>query len=192
VQFEGQRNQDACECAGPTPHPGAADQPTVVITPGDKLDLTQILPGASLAHDLGNLGNFMQVLGSATNDPGFGPGTKPAIEVRAPAASAIINLEGQRQAGAQGPAEPPIAGLAAALSRIAQAAETTGQTRPVIATSIVWRRAVCAINTRRLLLIKDCIAISARLFFTSRGESGCAPSLTWSKTSPGLRRSNMR
>jgi hypothetical protein len=35
----------------------------------------------------------MQVLGSAANDPGLGPDTKPALEVSGPADSAIINLE---------------------------------------------------------------------------------------------------
>src|SRR6202035_821134 len=48
---------------------------------GDKLDLTQILAGAPLVHDLANLGNFVRVLGSGSNDPGFGPGTKTSLEI---------------------------------------------------------------------------------------------------------------
>jgi len=61
---------------------------------GDKLDLTQILAGAPLAHDLANLGSFVQVLGAAANDPGFGAGTKTALAVTGPDGSAIVNLEG--------------------------------------------------------------------------------------------------
>ncbi|MGA7262335.1 MAG: type I secretion C-terminal target domain-containing protein, partial [Stellaceae bacterium] len=61
---------------------------------GDKLDLTKILAGAPLAHDLANLGNFVKVLGSGHNDPGFGPGTKTSLEVTGPHGSAVVNLEG--------------------------------------------------------------------------------------------------
>ena len=61
---------------------------------GDKLDLTKILAGAPLAHDLANLGNFVKVLGSGHNDPGFGPGTKTSLEVTGPHGSAVLNLEG--------------------------------------------------------------------------------------------------
>ena len=61
---------------------------------GDKLDLTQILAGASLAHDLANLGNFVQVLGSAANDLGFGAGTKTSLEITGPHGTAVVNLEG--------------------------------------------------------------------------------------------------
>jgi hypothetical protein len=61
---------------------------------GDKLDLTQILAGAPLAHDLANLGNFVKVLGYGSNDPGFGAGTKTSLEVTGPHGSAVVNLEG--------------------------------------------------------------------------------------------------
>jgi hypothetical protein len=60
----------------------------------DKLDLTQLLAGAPLAHDLTNIGNFVQVLGSGPNDPGFGSGTKTTLEVSGPGGSAVVNLEG--------------------------------------------------------------------------------------------------
>jgi hypothetical protein len=61
---------------------------------GDKLDLTKILAGAPLAHDLANLGNFVKVLGYGQNDPGFGAGTKTSLEVTGPHGSAVVNLEG--------------------------------------------------------------------------------------------------
>jgi hypothetical protein len=61
---------------------------------GDKLDLTQILAGVPLAHDLANLGHFVKVLGHGRNDPGFGPGTKTSLEVTGPHGSAVVNLEG--------------------------------------------------------------------------------------------------
>ena len=64
------------------------------LTEGDKLDLTRILAGAPLAHDLTNLGNFVKVLGHGQNDPGFGPGTKTTLEVTGPHGSAVVNLEG--------------------------------------------------------------------------------------------------
>jgi hypothetical protein len=59
-----------------------------------KLDLTKILAGAPLAHDLANLGNFVKVLGYGKNDPGFGPGTKTTLEVTGPHGTAVVNLEG--------------------------------------------------------------------------------------------------
>jgi hypothetical protein len=61
---------------------------------GDKLDLRHILAGAPLAHDLANLGHFVKVLGHGSNDPGFGPGTKTALEVTGPHGTAVVNLEG--------------------------------------------------------------------------------------------------
>ena len=61
---------------------------------GDKLDLTKILAGAPLAHDLANLSNFVQVLGHGRNDPGFGSGIKTTLEVTGPHGSAVVNLEG--------------------------------------------------------------------------------------------------
>jgi hypothetical protein len=64
------------------------------LTQGDKLDLTRILAGAPLAHDLANLGEFVKVLGSGRNDPGFGPGTKTTLEVSGLHGSAVVNLEG--------------------------------------------------------------------------------------------------
>jgi hypothetical protein len=63
------------------------------LTGGGKLDFTKILAGAPLAPDLANLGKFVQVLGSGTNDPGFGPGTKTTLEVTGPQGSAVVHLE---------------------------------------------------------------------------------------------------
>ncbi len=61
---------------------------------GDRLDLRQILAGAPLAHDLANLDRFVKVLGHGKNDPGFGPGTKTALEITGPHGTAVVNLEG--------------------------------------------------------------------------------------------------
>jgi hypothetical protein len=61
---------------------------------GDTLNLTKILAGAPLAHDLANLGKFVKVLGYGRNDPGFGAGTKTTLEVSGLHGSATINLEG--------------------------------------------------------------------------------------------------
>ena len=60
---------------------------------GDKLDLTKILAGAHLAHDLSNLSQFVKVLGYSSNDPGFGPGTKTTLEIVGPNGTGIVNLE---------------------------------------------------------------------------------------------------
>ena len=59
---------------------------------GDKLDLTHVLAGAPLAHDLTNIGQFVKVLGHGTNDPGRGIGT--TLEVTGPSGSARIDLQG--------------------------------------------------------------------------------------------------
>jgi hypothetical protein len=64
------------------------------LTGGDKLDLTQILAGAPLAHDLANLSSFVKVLGYGQNDPGFGAGTKTSLEITGLHGSAVVNLEG--------------------------------------------------------------------------------------------------
>jgi hypothetical protein len=64
------------------------------VAQGDKLDLRQILAGTPLAHDLANVGQFVQVLGHGANDPGFGAGTKTSLEVIGPRGTAIVNLEG--------------------------------------------------------------------------------------------------
>jgi hypothetical protein len=61
---------------------------------GHKLDLRHLLAGAPLAHDLANLGRFVKVLGHGDNDPGFGAGTKTALEVTGPHGTAVVNLEG--------------------------------------------------------------------------------------------------
>jgi hypothetical protein len=61
---------------------------------GGKLDLTQILAGTPLAHDLANIEQFVRVLGHGANDPGFGGGTKTSLEVLGPHGTAIVNLEG--------------------------------------------------------------------------------------------------
>ena len=63
------------------------------LSQGDKLDLTQILAGAPLAHDLAK-SRFVKVLGYGKNDPGFGPGTKTSLEISGPHGSAMVNLEG--------------------------------------------------------------------------------------------------
>jgi hypothetical protein len=64
------------------------------IAHGDKLDLTKILAGAPLAHDLTNIDKFVRVLGHGRNDPGFGPGTKTSLEISGPHGTAVLNLEG--------------------------------------------------------------------------------------------------
>jgi collagen type VII alpha len=61
---------------------------------GDTLDLTKILAGVPLAHDLANLGEFVKVLGYGKNDPGFGAGTKTTLEVTGLHGTAVVNLEG--------------------------------------------------------------------------------------------------
>ena len=68
---------------------------------GDKLDLTQVLGGAPLAHDLANIAKFVKLLGSGQNDPGFGSGTKTSFEITGPHGSAIVNLEGAGKLGLQ-------------------------------------------------------------------------------------------
>jgi hypothetical protein len=83
---------------------GATDDPLVVqpgtnvsenfsVLQGDKLDLTQILAGAPLAADLSNIRDFVKVLGSSSNDPGYGPGTKTTLEIVGPQGTGIVNLE---------------------------------------------------------------------------------------------------
>ena len=66
---------------------------------GEKLNLTQLLAGAPLAHDLTNIGNFIKVLGHGTNDPGFGQGTKTTLEISGPGGSAVVNLESSGKLG---------------------------------------------------------------------------------------------
>jgi len=66
---------------------------------GEKLDLTQVLAGAPLAHDLTNIGDFVKVLGHGKNDPGFGKGTKTTLEVTGPGGSAVVNLESSGKLG---------------------------------------------------------------------------------------------
>jgi hypothetical protein len=61
---------------------------------GDKLDLTQILAGAPLAHDLANIAEFVKVTGYGQNDAGFGPGSKTSLQITGPHGSALVNLEG--------------------------------------------------------------------------------------------------
>jgi hypothetical protein len=60
---------------------------------GHKLDLRHILAGAPLAPDLANLGQFVKVLGHDNNDPGFGAGTKTALEVTGPHGTAVVHLQ---------------------------------------------------------------------------------------------------
>jgi len=66
---------------------------------GEKLDLTQLLAGAPLAHDLTNIGDFVKVLGHGRNDAGFGQGTKTTLEVTGPGGSAVVNLESSGKLG---------------------------------------------------------------------------------------------
>jgi hypothetical protein len=64
------------------------------LSQGDKIDLTKILAGTPLAHDLANLGTFVKVVGHGPNDPGFGRGTQTTLEISGPHGSALIKLEG--------------------------------------------------------------------------------------------------
>ena len=57
----------------------------------DQLDLTKLLAGDSLAHDLSNIGNFIQVVGPGAY--GFSPGTT-TLDIAGMGGSAIVNLEG--------------------------------------------------------------------------------------------------
>ncbi|MFO1061423.1 MAG: type I secretion C-terminal target domain-containing protein [Dongiaceae bacterium] len=61
---------------------------------GDTLDLTQVLSGVTLSHDLANLGDYVKVVGYGRNDAGFGRGTKTTLEIDGPNGSARVNLEG--------------------------------------------------------------------------------------------------
>ena len=60
---------------------------------GDKLDLTHVLAGAALAHDLTNIGQFVKIVGHGAADPTSG-GTRTTLEVAGPAGKARINLVG--------------------------------------------------------------------------------------------------
>jgi len=60
---------------------------------GDKLDLTHVLAGAPLAHDLTNLSQFVKIVGHGANDLGHGLGTKTTLEVTGPGGSARIDLQ---------------------------------------------------------------------------------------------------
>jgi hypothetical protein len=60
---------------------------------GDKLDLTHVLAGAPLAHDLTNIGQFVKIVGHGANDLGHGAGTKTTLEVTGPGGSARIDLQ---------------------------------------------------------------------------------------------------
>ena len=60
---------------------------------GDKLDLTHVLAGAPLAHDLTNISQFVKIVGHGANDPGYGIGTKTTLEVTGPGGSARIDLQ---------------------------------------------------------------------------------------------------
>jgi hypothetical protein len=67
------------------------------VAAGDKLDLTQVLAGAPLAHDLTNLNQFIKVVSHGTVDQATGGGTKTALEVTGPAGKATVNLVGSGQ-----------------------------------------------------------------------------------------------
>ena len=64
------------------------------ITAGDKLDLTHVLAGAPIAHDLTNLNQFIKIVGHGAMDPASSGGTKTTLEVTGPAGSATVNLVG--------------------------------------------------------------------------------------------------
>jgi hypothetical protein len=64
------------------------------IAGGDKLDLTPVLAGAPIAHDLTNISQFIKVVGHGANDPGYGHGTKTMLEIAGPSGSARIDLQG--------------------------------------------------------------------------------------------------
>jgi hypothetical protein len=59
---------------------------------GGVLDLTQVLAGAPLAHDLTNIDQFIKVAGYSENASGSGGTT--TLEVTGPNGSAVINVEG--------------------------------------------------------------------------------------------------
>ncbi len=62
------------------------------IANGDKLDLSHVLAGAPISHDLTNLGEFVRVVGHATVDPLHGQGT--TLEITGAGGSSRINLQG--------------------------------------------------------------------------------------------------
>jgi hypothetical protein len=64
------------------------------IAAGDKLDLTHVLAGAPIAHDLTNISQFVKIVGHGANDPGYGHGTKTTLEIAGPGGSARIDLQG--------------------------------------------------------------------------------------------------
>jgi hypothetical protein len=68
---------------------------------GSQLDLTQILAGASLSHDLTNISQYVKVLGYGADDPGFASGTKTILQVTGPNGSATVNLEGSGRLSVQ-------------------------------------------------------------------------------------------
>ena len=61
---------------------------------GDKLDLSHVLAGAPISHDLTSLSQFVKVVGHGPNDPGYGHGTKTTLEVTGLGGSARIDLQG--------------------------------------------------------------------------------------------------
>jgi hypothetical protein len=75
-------------------HAGGSYAQQFSIASGDKLDLTNVLAGAPIAHDLTNISQFVKVLGYGANDPGYGLGTKTMLEVTGPSGSARIDLQG--------------------------------------------------------------------------------------------------
>jgi hypothetical protein len=75
-------------------HAGSSYAQQFSIAGGDKLDLTSVLAGAPIAHDLTNISQFVKVLGYGSNDPGYGLGTKTMLEVTGPSGSARIDLQG--------------------------------------------------------------------------------------------------
>jgi hypothetical protein len=58
---------------------------------GDKLDLTHVLAGAPIAHDLTNLNQFVKVVGPEHQGAGTG---RTTLEVAGPGGKATINLVG--------------------------------------------------------------------------------------------------
>jgi len=61
----------------------------------DKLDLTQVLSGAPLAHDLTNISQFVKIVSHGPSDPGFAGGGKTTLEITPPGGgSALVTLEG--------------------------------------------------------------------------------------------------
>jgi hypothetical protein len=73
--------------------PGSNTRQTFDMGHGDQLDLTQVLAGANLRHDLTNIADFVKVIGYGSGDPGSAAGATSMLEIMGPNGSATIALE---------------------------------------------------------------------------------------------------